>query len=227
MQHVHASVALRGARSLKTTLFAARATVRWQIQPRRRAASRPFGYHSAWIIVPRKSLSSRLVVFSSPLSTGERIGLSLWCVTSRVLCPPRRGARGTAEISPSPRGRRSGFATEKNTRAVYARRSARARACRALCTTRDRELAPPSAPRGQLSLLTHTRAGQRPHSRRSLHPRARAAARHGAPERREIRMRFGPLAAPRLLPWRFFANAFFPFLVLETQPSLLSPEISI
>lgn len=67
--------------------------------------------------------------------------------------------------------------------AVCARRNARARAYRALCTPRDRELAPPSAPLGQLSLLTHTRGLASPRSRSILAPTYTTA-----PERREIRM---------------------------------------
>lgn len=82
----------------------------------------------------------------------------------------------TAEISPlpargtNPRAHGQGRTAGPYTHAEMQRR-ARARACayRALCTTHDRELAPPSAPVGQSSLLTHTRGARRVHARARTH----------------------------------------------------------
>lgn len=66
-----------------------------------------------------------------------------------------------------------------------------------LCATHDRELAPPSAPVGQSSLLTHTRPWSRSHTRTTADPLFLRA--HGTPERREIRTRLGSFSIPFLL----------------------------
>lgn len=62
----------------------------------------------------------------------------------------------TAEISSLPGEERIHAAWGEQGR-ICTQKCTRARAYRALCTTHDRELAPPSAPVGQSSLLTHTR----------------------------------------------------------------------
>lgn len=76
---------------------------------------------------------------------------------------------------------------------MYTRAEMHARACayRALCTTHDRELAPPSAPVGQSSLLTHTRGPPRTRARARIHAnRRRSSTPTCTPERREIRNTF-------------------------------------
>lgn len=78
----------------------------------------------------------------------------------------------TAEISPLPaRGTNPRAHGQGRTAGPYTHAEMQRRACayRALCTTHDRELAPPSAPVGQSSLLTHTRGARRVHARARTH----------------------------------------------------------
>lgn len=86
----------------------------------------------------------------------------------------------TAEISPLPARRTNPRARARKKR-IRTQKCTRACAYRALCTTHDRELAPPSAPVGQSSLLTHTRGPPRSHTRTRAHTRTGARTHERAP----------------------------------------------